>query len=115
MSSVGAALAVVGTVSLFVVLALAWRKWGRAGLAAASVGAVAVVAILARLFRRRPSPPPVAHIPPEVEDLLEEAERRQEEAERAREAAVRIEADIDAAGDAEALVAHLVSRSKGET
>jgi hypothetical protein len=104
-------LAVLAAVLLVVVCALAYRRWGWPAVAAVVSGAVAVLAI----FRRRDPvipPPPAPDLP---ERLREVARDRLAEAERAREAAVRLEADIDAADDAEALVDHIVRRSKGET
>lgn len=97
---------------LLVVASVAlWRRWGWPAVAAVWGGAVAVVSTVAAMVRRRPrapSTPPDVH---RVRGAVDEARR----AERAREAAVRIEADVDAAGDAEALVEHLTRRSRGES
>ena len=115
MTEAARALAVVGAVSVLVVLALAWRRWGRAGLAIAAVGVGGGLAVLVGLLRRRREPPaPHAGIPPEVSDALREGQQRLADAQRAREAAARIAADVDTAGDAEALVAHLTRRSEEE-
>lgn len=114
MTEVDRALAVVGTVSVLVVLALAWRRWGRCGLAGAAVGTLAVLGWLVALLRRRRPPVPVVStsLPDPGRAYRERAAKALRDAERARLAAERIAADVDTAGDAEALVAHLTRRSE---
>lgn len=108
--------ALVALVAVAVLALLAWRRWGGPGAVSVGLGAVALwlaaavglVRIGRRPRGRAPSTPPDLH---RAREAAEEARR----AERAREAAVRLEADIDAAGDAEALVEHLTRRSRGES
>ena len=109
----------VALVAVAVLVALAYRRWGSLGAAVASLGTLALwlaAAVgLARIARRPRGRAPSTH--PGVHRAQDAHRARARDAlrdaERAREAAVRIAADVDTAGDAEALVEHLVRRSEG--
>lgn len=112
-------IAVALVVLVLVVSVWAWRRYGRVGVA---VVAVVLGGLVALLTRRRRVPSSVAPVDSEAERQARQAiaedlragQRAIASAEAAREAAERIAADVDTAGDAEALTAHLVARSKGE-
>lgn len=102
-------LAVLAAVLLVVVCAYVWRRWGWPAVVAVVSGSIALLAVAWRR-ERLPEGPVVVGDP--AAPHRERAAAALRDAERAREAAVRIAADIDTAGDAEALVEHLTRRSE---
>lgn len=102
---------------------LAWRKWGRLGALGAVAGILAFILAAWRRARGAPREPVELPIDEEVQrQALAAIEAKRAEAAavavdamEAREAAERIAADVDTAGDAEKLVAHVIGRSEGRS
>ncbi len=114
------ALAILSAVLLLVMSVWAWRRWGGPAVAVLWLGAGVLVSVLWRREQRpraadKPAGPTEAERQARraVAEQLEQGRRKVEAAKRAHEAAIRLEADVHTAGDAEALVDHLIARSKG--